>query len=89
MTCVYKRSGFPSGSVVKNLPVVQERWISSLGGENSLKKEMATHSSILAWGSHGQRTLLATVHGVATELDMTEHLNNNNNNECMRETQEN
>ena len=79
MTCVYKRSGFPSGSMVKNLLVVQDRWVSSPGGENSLKKEMATHFSILAWESHGQRSLLATVHGVATELDMTEQLNNNKN----------
>ena len=79
MTCAYKSSEFPSGSMVKNLPVVQDRWVSSLGGENSLKKEMATHFSILARESHGQRSLLATVHGVATELEMTEQLNNNEN----------
>ena len=40
--------GFPGGSVVKNLPAVQETWVGSLGGEDPLKKEMATHSSILA-----------------------------------------
>ena len=34
---------------VKNLPVIQENHIGSLGREDSLKKEMATHSSILAW----------------------------------------
>ena len=34
---------------VKNLPVVQETWVRSLGQEDPLEKEMATHSSILAW----------------------------------------
>ena len=40
---------FPDGSVVKNLPAMQETWVLSLGQENLLEKEMATHSSILAW----------------------------------------
>ena len=34
---------------VRNLPTVQEIWVQSLGGEYSLEKGMATHSSILAW----------------------------------------
>ena len=34
---------------VKNLPEVQETWVRSLGWEDPLEKEMATHSSILAW----------------------------------------
>ena len=34
---------------VKNLPAVQETWARSLGWEDPLEKEMATHSSILAW----------------------------------------
>ena len=33
---------------VKNLPVMQETWVQSLGREDPLEKEMATHSSILA-----------------------------------------
>ena len=41
--------GFPSGSVVKNLPVMQETRVPSLGREDPLEKEMATHPSILAW----------------------------------------
>ena len=44
--------GFPSGSVVKNPPAVQERQetrVQSLGGEDSLEDEMSTHFSILAW----------------------------------------
>ena len=42
-------AGFPSGSVVKNLPAMQETRVQDLGWEDPLKKEMATHSSILAW----------------------------------------
>ena len=41
--------GFPGGSAVKNLPAMQETQIQSLGCEDLLEKEMATHSSILAW----------------------------------------
>ena len=40
---------FPAGSVVKNSPAKQETWVRSLGQEDPLEKEMATHSSILAW----------------------------------------
>ena len=39
----------PGGSVVKNLSSKKEMWIRSLGWEDPLEKEMATHSSILAW----------------------------------------
>ena len=35
--------------LVKNLPVVQETQVRFLGWEDPLEKEMATHSSILAW----------------------------------------
>ena len=41
---------------VKRLPTVQETWLESLGQED-LEKEMATHSSILAWKIPGQRRL--------------------------------
>ena len=34
---------------VKNLPAMQETWDPSLGWEDPLEKEMATHSSTLAW----------------------------------------
>ena len=40
---------FPGGSDVKNLPAMQESQVRSLGPENPLEKEMATHSSVLAW----------------------------------------
>ena len=35
--------------MVKNPPAKQEIWVRSLGWEDPLKKEIATHSSILAW----------------------------------------
>ena len=47
--------GFPSGAVVKNPPAdagdarTQETWVRSLSQEDPLEKDMATHSSILAW----------------------------------------
>ena len=41
--------GFPSGSVVKNPLPMQETEVWSLGQEEPLGKEMATHSRILAW----------------------------------------
>ena len=44
--------GFPGGLAVKNPPVMQESqetWVRSLGREDPLEKEMATHSSVLAW----------------------------------------
>ena len=34
---------------VKRMPTMQETWVQSLGWEDLLEKEMATHSSILAW----------------------------------------
>ena len=45
---VPKVLGIASGSDVKNLPAKQETWVRSLGEEDPLEKEMATHSSILA-----------------------------------------
>ena len=35
--------------MVKNLPAMQETWVRALGWENPLEKEIATHSSVLAW----------------------------------------
>ena len=52
---------FPQSSCivhsVKNLTAVQETWVQSLGQEDLLKKEMATHPVFLPGGSHGQRSL--------------------------------
>ena len=52
--------------LIKNPPAVQETWVQSLGWEDPLEKEMATHSSVLAWRIPGCR-----LWGL-TELDMTE-----------------
>ena len=44
--------GFPTGSVVKNPPAMQElqeTWVQSLGWKDPLEEGMATHSSLLAW----------------------------------------
>ena len=40
---------FPGAQLVKNLPIMLETWVQSLDWEDPLQKEMATHSSILAW----------------------------------------
>ena len=47
----YPQCGFPGGSMVKNLPTMQETqetWVRSLGQEDPLEKEMATNSSSIA-----------------------------------------
>ena len=44
-------NSFPGGSAGKNLPIMQETQVQSLGLEDPLGKEMATHSSIFAWKS--------------------------------------
>ena len=41
--------GFPGGSVVRNLPAMQETQVLFMGWVDPLEKEMATRSSILAW----------------------------------------
>ena len=42
-------NGFPGGSAVKNLPVMQNTQVRSLGQEVSLEERMAAHFSTLAW----------------------------------------
>ena len=65
--------GFPDGSVVKNPSVMQEMWVLSLSQKDALEKEMATHSSILAWEIPWTEDPggLQTVHRATKELDMT------------------
>ena len=51
--------------MVMNLPAVQETQVQSLGGEEILEEDMATRSSILAWGNSMDRgAWRTTVHGV-------------------------
>ena len=64
---LYIYLGFPGGSVVKNLSAMQETQAQSPGWEYTLEKEMAAHSSILAWKNPIDRE----IYGVAEELNMT------------------
>ena len=57
------------GQLVENLPAVWETWVQSLGWEDPLEKEKATHSSILAWRIPGLYSPWAP-----KELDMTKQL---------------
>ena len=49
----------------KSLPAMQETQVSSLGWEDPLEKEMATHSHILAWRILWMGGWWAIIHGVA------------------------
>ena len=60
--------------MVKCLSTMRETWVLSLGGEDLLEKEMATHSSILAGKSHGRRSLVGYSPWDHKELDTTERL---------------
>ena len=59
---------------VKRLSAMLETWVRPLGREDPLKKEIATHSSILAGKSHGQRSLVGYSPWGCKELDTTEWL---------------
>ena len=47
--CVYIYMASPVAQRIKRLPAMQETWVRSLGWEDLLEKDMAIHSSILAW----------------------------------------
>ena len=59
---------------VKRLPAMQETRVRFLGREDPLEKEMAIHSSTLAWKSHGQRSLIGYSPWGLKESDTTEQL---------------
>ena len=65
--------GFSGNSVVKNLPAMQETQVQSLGWEAPLEKEMATHSSILAWKILWTEEPGRLQSMESQELDMTEY----------------
>ena len=46
---MYIYNGLLVAQRVKHLSAMQETWVRSLGQEDSLEKEMATHSNVLAW----------------------------------------
>ena len=58
----------------KYLPAMQETQIQSLGWEDLLEKEMATHSSTLTWETHGERSLVGYNPKGHKESEMTEQL---------------
>ena len=57
---------------VKLLPAMKETRVQSLGWEALLEKELATHSSVLAWESQGWGSLVGCRLWGRTELDTTE-----------------
>ena len=59
---------------LKRLPAMRETWVRSLGWEDPLEKEMATHSSILAWRTPGRRSLVGYSPPGRKESDTTEQL---------------
>ena len=65
----------PCGSVIKNPPAMQQTQVRSLSGEDSLEKEMVTHSSILAWKIPWMEEEPGQLQSMDhKELDMTERL---------------
>ena len=75
---IISAASFPAGSVVKNLPVMQETACSagaavSIPGLGSSPGE-GNGNPLLPGKSCGQRSLAATVHGAAKESDVTEHI---------------
>ena len=58
MRDTHEREGFSGGSVVKNLPAIQETPVQSLGWEDPLEKEMGPHPAFLPRESHRQRSLM-------------------------------
>ena len=57
---------------VKNLPAMQETWVQSLGGEDPLEEGVAARAGVLAWRSHGRRSLVGCSPQGRKEPDVTE-----------------
>jgi len=60
--------------MLKRLPAMSETWVRSLGREDSLEEEMATHSNILAWRILGMEELSGLQSTGHKESDTTEPL---------------
>ena len=67
-----QKLAFLLAQMVKHLPAMWETWFQSLGWEDPLEKEMATHSSTLAGKSHRQRNLVGYSPWGRKESDRTE-----------------
>ena len=74
ITYIYPLRAFLVVQTVKILPAMQEAWVQSLGQKDPLQKEKATHSSILAWEIHRQRSLMGCSPWDHKESDTTEQL---------------
>ena len=78
ITFFWQRGIFPKKKKKKILNryihFLQETWEWSLGWEDLLEEGMVTHSSILAWETHGQKSLVGYSPWRHEELDMTEWL---------------
>ena len=70
---MFSKRGFPGDSVVKNPPTIRETQVRSLGQEDPLEKEMATHFSIFTWEIPwtDRGAWQATVHEVTKQSDTT------------------
>ena len=60
--------------MVKHLSTTWETWVRSLGPEDPLEKEMAIHSSTIAWKTHGEGSLVGYSLWGRKESDVTERL---------------
>ena len=69
--------------MVSNLPAMEETQVRSLGQDDPLEKSMTTHSSILAWKHHGQRSLAGCSPWPRKELDTTEQLTHTHTRICI------
>ena len=58
--------------MVKHMPTMRETWVQSLGQEDLLEKEMATHPVFLPGKSHGRRDMVGHSPWGRKESDMTE-----------------
>ena len=68
----YFFQAFLGAHMVKNPPAMPETPFRSLGQEDTLEEGMASHSSVLAWRTHGQRSLVGYSSWVCKESDTTE-----------------
>ena len=71
---MHAHMGFPGGSVGKDPSAKQETRVPSLGQEDPLETEKATHSSILAWESTGTLEPGGLQSTESKESDTTEQL---------------
>ena len=67
-------SAVSGAQMVKRLLTIRDTWLQSLGWEDPLEKEMATHSSIIAGKSHGRRNLGGYSPWGHKESDVTKQL---------------